>query len=225
MAKTKVPANPNVGKNIEALMAMSRDLQSQPLLAKRVGLAQSTIGRILRGEVSATGENLKRIADAFDVDVDILFLNHENLLEFRDARLRGKDKRFAGEPDTPSVRVTARARVSESGEFTLEEGIDDGTVIGVTVDDGYAIRVRDVAGKLIRYDQILVVERQGSPSFSDLCIVRLADKTTRLMAYVGVYADHYGLEEIHTKQRLRFPRDGTRIEGVVAIVSNRQSRP
>lgn len=81
MAKTRVAPDPNVGRNIAALMDAHVALGSQPALARRTGVAQSTIGRILRGESNATGENLRRIAGAFGVDVGMLYHQHDRFLE------------------------------------------------------------------------------------------------------------------------------------------------
>jgi SOS-response transcriptional repressor LexA len=90
MAKTKVAPNPNVGRNIGALMEASVSLPSQPALAKRTGVAQSTIGRILRGEVNPAAETLHKIADAYDVNVDALYLAPAAFLEaMRSGNLRG----------------------------------------------------------------------------------------------------------------------------------------
>jgi SOS-response transcriptional repressor LexA len=46
------------------VMASSKDLKTQTALAKKSGVAQSTIGRILRGEVNPQSGNLERIAKA-----------------------------------------------------------------------------------------------------------------------------------------------------------------
>lgn len=62
-----------IAQKLDELMSESRDLSSQQKLAKRVGIGQTTIGRIRRGEVSATVENLKDIADAFGVAMGYLF--------------------------------------------------------------------------------------------------------------------------------------------------------
>ena len=74
MAKTKVAPDQNVGRNIATLMASNVALSSQPALAKKTGVAQSTIGRILRGESNASGEVLKNIAAAFGIEVGGLYL-------------------------------------------------------------------------------------------------------------------------------------------------------
>jgi len=74
MAKHKIAPNPNVGSNIAYLMSSHIELSSQPAVAKRTGIAQTTIGRIIRGESNPVAENLRRIASAFGVDVDSLYL-------------------------------------------------------------------------------------------------------------------------------------------------------
>jgi SOS-response transcriptional repressor LexA len=51
------------------VMASSKDLRTQTALAKRSGVAQSTIGRILRGEVNPQSGNLERIAKAFSMSL------------------------------------------------------------------------------------------------------------------------------------------------------------
>lgn len=114
MAKTRVAPDPNLGKNIAALMAAVPELGSQPLLAARSGLAQSTIGRILRGEVDPTAGNLRKIAKAFGVPVETLYWTHERFVEaLRSDRLREIDfeelaldmgRLSIVDPDSPSYR-------------------------------------------------------------------------------------------------------------------------
>lgn len=55
--------------NLAALMARTPALDTQLKLARRSGIAQSTIGRILRQEVSPTVDVLEAIAHAFEVPV------------------------------------------------------------------------------------------------------------------------------------------------------------
>lgn len=62
-----------VGKRLAALMDRSPALGTQQKLAARTGIGQTTIGRIRRGEVNATADNIKRIADAFGVAVSYLY--------------------------------------------------------------------------------------------------------------------------------------------------------
>jgi len=59
----------NAGKifaaNLVRLMAVRPDLDTQLKVADKSGVAQSTVGRILRGTVSPTLENVEAIAHAF----------------------------------------------------------------------------------------------------------------------------------------------------------------
>lgn len=121
MAKTRVAPDPNVGRNIAVLMEGSITLNSQPALAKRTGVAQSTIGRILRAEVNPTGDNLRKIAGAFGVDVGTLYWQTER---FSEAMRAGKLVRLEDEaeihlaenPAFPSIRrVKFRLSAGASG--------------------------------------------------------------------------------------------------------------
>ena len=53
-------------------MASSRDLRTQAALSKKSGVAQSTIGRILREQVDPQSDNLKRLAMSFNVSLPTL---------------------------------------------------------------------------------------------------------------------------------------------------------
>lgn len=124
MAKTRVAPDPNVGRNIATLMDAHIALGSQPALAKRTGVAQSTIGRILRGETNASGENLRKIADAFGVDVGTLYYGQEHFLEaMRSGRLvrpQPEEVRIEENPDFPAIRrVKFKLSAGASG-FAIE---------------------------------------------------------------------------------------------------------
>lgn len=73
MAKTKVAPDPNVGQNLALLISVHPELNSQPVLAKKSQVGQTTIGRIVRGEVDPQASNLRKICAAFDIDVGTLF--------------------------------------------------------------------------------------------------------------------------------------------------------
>ncbi|MFL6603985.1 MAG: LexA family protein [Steroidobacteraceae bacterium] len=53
-------------------MASSRHLKTQTALAKKSGVAQSTIGRILRRQVNPQSENLERLAKSFGMSYSTL---------------------------------------------------------------------------------------------------------------------------------------------------------
>lgn len=62
-----------VAERLDYLMKSRATLGTQMKLAKKTGIGQTTIGRIRRGEVNATAENLRAIATAFDVPVGFFF--------------------------------------------------------------------------------------------------------------------------------------------------------
>jgi transcriptional regulator with XRE-family HTH domain len=78
-----------LAKNIASLMQKTPALDTQVKLAKRSGIAQSSVGRILRGEVAATLDNIESIATAFGVSADFL-LQYETS-EQPDLVIFGKD--------------------------------------------------------------------------------------------------------------------------------------
>lgn len=61
-----------VAERLDGLMKATPSLGTQMKVAKKTGIGQTTIGRIRRGEVNATSENLKAIADAFGVTIGYL---------------------------------------------------------------------------------------------------------------------------------------------------------
>jgi SOS-response transcriptional repressor LexA len=84
---------------VAKVMASSRDLKTQTALAKRSGVAQSTIGRILRGEVNPQSGNLERIAKAFSLSL-------AKLAEI------GQDDAPVAEPTDDLISVERSARVT-----------------------------------------------------------------------------------------------------------------
>lgn len=68
-----------VAQNIARMMAQRADLNSQPKLASATGLGQSTIGRVLRGEVAATLDSIEAIAKAFGISpAELLAAPHKS---------------------------------------------------------------------------------------------------------------------------------------------------
>ena len=72
VAKRKHTARPEWSRAIRGLMVSSRHLRTQTALAKKSGVTQSTIGRILRGEVDPQSDNLERLALAFGMSYSTL---------------------------------------------------------------------------------------------------------------------------------------------------------
>ena len=69
MVKRKHLSRVNWAQAVATAMASRRDLKTQAALAKKSGVAQSTIGRILRGEVNPQSGNLEQIARAFSMSI------------------------------------------------------------------------------------------------------------------------------------------------------------
>ncbi|WP_158512154.1 helix-turn-helix domain-containing protein [Paraburkholderia caribensis] len=59
-------------------MNRSETLDTQVKVAARAGIAQSTVGRLLRGEVYAQLSQVEALAEAFRVNVASLLSEHEN---------------------------------------------------------------------------------------------------------------------------------------------------
>lgn len=62
-----------VGRKLTELMEAFPHLGTQRAVAAKTGIASSTIGRIRRGDVNATADNLRAIAAAFGVPVSFLY--------------------------------------------------------------------------------------------------------------------------------------------------------
>ena len=69
MVKRKHISEVDWPRAVAKVMASSKDLKTQGALAKKSGVAQSTIGRILRGETDPQSGNLERIAKAFNMSL------------------------------------------------------------------------------------------------------------------------------------------------------------
>ena len=61
MARKRRIPNPDIGRRIKDLMESNPNLQSQAALARKSGVDQTTIGRVIRGEVDTSAEILKRL--------------------------------------------------------------------------------------------------------------------------------------------------------------------
>lgn len=72
MTKIKSLPNPEIGHRLRKLMADNPSLSTQMAISAKSGVGQTTIGRILRGEVDPSAENIRRIAAAFGTSVEYL---------------------------------------------------------------------------------------------------------------------------------------------------------
>ncbi|MDB6011520.1 MAG: hypothetical protein JWL65_3770 [Gammaproteobacteria bacterium] len=95
---------------VAKVMAANKDLKTQTALARKSGVAQSTIGRILRGEVNPQSVNLERIAKAFSMSL-------AKLAEMG----QGKQPVAESTDDLKSVERSARVALipwAQAGSFT-----------------------------------------------------------------------------------------------------------
>jgi transcriptional regulator with XRE-family HTH domain len=65
MASKLLSARENLSANLRVLMQATPDLDSQPKIAKRSGVSQSTVGRLIRGDVRCKLDSLDGVARAF----------------------------------------------------------------------------------------------------------------------------------------------------------------
>jgi transcriptional regulator with XRE-family HTH domain len=70
---------------LNAAMQSNQHLRTQTALAKKSGVGQSTIGRILRGDVSPNAETLVRIAHAFRTPIATFIATAEPVRDDDDA--------------------------------------------------------------------------------------------------------------------------------------------
>lgn len=100
-----------IAERLDGLMKAHPNLGTQQKLASKTGIGQTTIGRIRRGEVNATSDNLKRIADAFNVPLSFFFgeavmtTNYDLVLE-KTMEAIGKE-RIADQQTRPDSNVEA----------------------------------------------------------------------------------------------------------------------
>lgn len=116
VAKQRHAPNPARGRVLAKAMAASRDCRTQSDLAKRAGVAQSTIGRILRGDVNPQTATLERIAKELGIPVAMLL--DESLAEEFGNRV---DRAAAGR--VGELRLVPLISWVRAGAF--EESIDN----------------------------------------------------------------------------------------------------
>jgi transcriptional regulator with XRE-family HTH domain len=77
----KISIGKTLATNLAKLMARCADLNTQTKVAKKAGIGQTTVGRILRNEVSASAENIAAIAYVFGISVDNLLSPNQTEIE------------------------------------------------------------------------------------------------------------------------------------------------
>ena len=160
---------------VAKVMASSKDLKTQTALAKKSGVAQSTIGRILRGEVNPQSGNLERIAKAFSMSL-------AKLAEI------GQEGEPVTEPTDDLKSVERSARVAliswiQAGSFTdaldnpqpgdSEEWMPRPKHSGART---FALRVRGESMEPgYQHDDIIFVDPDVAPEHGKDVVVRLGD--------------------------------------------------
>ena len=99
-----------LAKRLRDLMDKRPDLETQEKVAKRSNVAQTTVGRILRGSVAATLDNVEAIAGAFGVPAASLLSEERTnpVLQYDVGKLEGL-------PEADKGRIAAFIA------FTLEQ--------------------------------------------------------------------------------------------------------
>lgn len=73
MGKRKTTPREIIARKLRSAMLASPDLRTQSALARRVGVSQSTVARILNGQSDPQSDNLRRLADALGLDISDLY--------------------------------------------------------------------------------------------------------------------------------------------------------
>lgn len=212
MAKQRIAPNPNVGRNIAALMERKPELGSQPLLAKRTGIAQSTVGRILRGESNATSHNLKAIAEAFGIEVDLLYADPQGFLTIIEMKKPG-DRPSRGDVMTQMGAVAVRPAREVPIVGTTQGGppdriwLETGHPVGhgdqyveVATSDPHAYGLRVVGDSMaprIMEGEWIVVEPSVEPHPGDEVVVRTVDGEVMVKVFVARNGDTIILDSIN----------------------------
>jgi transcriptional regulator with XRE-family HTH domain len=126
-----------IADRLRELMAASPDLDTQVKLARRSGLSQSSVARILSADSSATVDSIANLARAFDippaslllsnkVDVELLLTSQALTPEGRQRLLGYAAAMHAGQPmstsapclsdDSPLLRPDVRQKMANPGQ-------------------------------------------------------------------------------------------------------------
>jgi len=139
------------------------------------------------------------------------------------------DYSFAGRGGNITAMPVMGTIEFRKGQCEIVDLEDGGTVLGSGISDGYALRVKGSGLEPILKDgQLLVLEEEAHPAFSEYCILGFYDQDHLLFAeyLVGNPEGTLTFQVVETGARVTVERnDLRRLDGVVAIVSRRQWRP
>lgn len=220
MAKTRVAPNPNVGPNIAALMDHHPEVGSQPLLANKTGIGQTTIGRILRSEVSTSAEKLQKIASAFGISVDDLYLDQRRFLQALEKGSLGSDespRQVAHTQYLPGFEALQIPVMAQAGAMGLgEDQMHDEVVVGrLTVSPEW---VRRTIKPLTSMENLRLIHGYGDSmegTFNDGDIL-LVDAGVQDPKIDGVYV-------LEANDRIYIKRVRQRLDGSFEVSSDNQN--
>ncbi len=203
---------------VAKVMASSKELKTQTALAKKAGVAQSTIGRILRGEVNPQSGNLERIAKAFGMSL-------ATLTELGQEGEPGAESTGALESAEKSARV-ALISWAQAGSFASmlenhqpEEGEEWMPRPKHSGTRTFALRVRGESMEPgYQHDDIIFVDPDVAPEHGKDVVVRLDERNEIVFKRLVVEGKLQYLKPAnpHWPQKIiEIAAPGARIIGVV----------
>jgi SOS-response transcriptional repressor LexA len=177
VTKRKLLSGVDWASAVAKVMASRDDLRSQGALAKKSGVAQSTIGRILRREVNPQSGNLERIAKAFRMSL-------AELAEMGQDRERVTDPTDALKWIERPTRVAliSWAQVGSFADATNDPQPSDGEEWMPrpkhSGDRTFALRVRGESMEPgYQHGDIIFVDPEVAPKHGRDVVARLADSS------------------------------------------------
>lgn len=153
-----------MGKFKEMLQYLrKRNNLSQNELAQKLGLAASTIGMYETGKREPNIETLEAIADYFNVDMNFLLGEPENII-----------KKIGGVPYTTSKRIPILGYISAGLPLYAEEHIEGYTYTDLNHGSEYfALRVKgdSMTAAQIFDNNILIVRKQSTVENGEIAVV------------------------------------------------------
>jgi SOS-response transcriptional repressor LexA len=198
-------------------MLSSDHLRTQTALAKRSGVTQGTIGRILRGEVDPQSQNLERLAHAFG-------LSYSNLATIAEGAASGEGNfepgQVQGRRQVPLLSLAQASRFAEEGRLRELNDASDWIECPKKRQGPRLIALR-VSGESMepyyRNGDIIYIDPDGAPIHGKDVIVRLGPPNEVIFRRLVVEGEHRYLKPLNQDwpdKIIRMPADA-RIVGVV----------
>lgn len=225
MAKLKHAANELLSQNLQLLMKLRPELGSQMQLAKKTGVSQSTIGRILRGEVTPSVDAIMSIAREFDVSLSDLYQPHEIFADLVKTEGQSGLKRLHG----PISEARQRGLVplvdwKQAAGLASPSEVKEWVPCPVQINDSlYALEVKglgmfDPAGALsFREGDRIFVDQKRQAKHRSLVIVHIAGTEEASFRQVVSEEGKWLLLQLNPSlpHRMKLMDDGDRLLGVV----------